>query len=76
MKIQSTQLAAIRDFLTAHQVGEEMDNNGMIRHLQKMERSLRQLHGIEATLREQLAEAVASQQVCCVGRMRTCGDDR
>ncbi len=62
-------LKAIRDFLAAHNV-DHIDNNGMVRHLRKWERSLRQLHGIEATLQEQLAEAVANEEFEVAARIR------
>ncbi|HZU37489.1 MAG TPA: UvrB/UvrC motif-containing protein [Gemmataceae bacterium] len=63
-------LKAIQEFLAAHDLAEEAEDNGMIRHLRKMERSLRQLHGIEATLQEQLEQAVANEEYETAARIR------
>lgn len=63
-------IKTIRQFLADHQVAEEADDNGMIRHLRKMEQSLRQLHGIEATIQEQLEQAVANEEYETAARLR------
>ena len=42
----------------------------MIEQLRKMEQALRQKHGIEATLREQLAKAVANEQYEVAAKLR------
>ena len=39
-----------------------MEEDGMVQQLRKMDRSLRKLHKIDATLQERLAEAVANEQ--------------
>lgn len=63
-------IKTIRQFLTDHQVTDETEENGMIRHLRKMEESLRQLHGIEATIQEQLEQAVANEEYETAARLR------
>ncbi|HEV3263567.1 MAG TPA: UvrB/UvrC motif-containing protein [Gemmataceae bacterium] len=63
-------LQSLRAFFTAYDLGEQMEENGMVQQLRKMERSLRQLHGIEATLREQLDQAVANEQYETAARLR------
>ena len=47
-----------------------MDEDGMVQHLRKMENSLRELHGIEATLQEQLDQAVANEDYETAARLR------
>jgi protein-arginine kinase activator protein McsA len=42
----------------------------MVQQLRKMERSLRQLHGIESTLREQLDDAVANEEYERAAKLR------
>jgi UvrB/UvrC motif-containing protein len=63
-------LEKIQSFFASYGLGEEMEENGMVQQLRKMDRSLRQLHGIEATLREQLAQAVANEQYEDAARLR------
>jgi len=42
----------------------------MVQHLRKIEQSLRDEHGIEATLREQLDQAVANEDYEQAARLR------
>jgi len=63
-------LANLRAFFSAYDLGEQMEENGMVQQLRKMERSLRQLHGIESTLREQLEQAVANEEYETAARLR------
>src|SRR5262249_47867473 len=55
-------LDRMRAIFAEYNAEEQMDEDGMVRQLRKMERSLRQAHGIEATLREQLDRAVANEE--------------
>jgi protein-arginine kinase activator protein McsA len=47
-----------------------MDDDGMVKRLREMEQSLRQVHSIEATLREQLDRAVADEDYETAARLR------
>jgi hypothetical protein len=63
-------LDQLRDFFAAHDAEEQMEENGMVQQLRKMERSLRKRHRIEATLQEKLDEAVAKEQYEDAARLR------
>lgn len=63
-------LDRLREFFAAHNAEEQMEEDGMIQQLRKMERSLRQTHGIEATLREQLERAVANEEYEAAAKLR------
>jgi hypothetical protein len=63
-------LEQLRSFFAGHNVEEQMEEDGMVRQLRKMERSLRQVHNIEATLREQLEQAVANEQYEVAAKLR------
>jgi hypothetical protein len=65
-----TGLAKLHEFFVAHEAEEQMEENEMVQHLRKMERSLRQMHGIEATLKEQLDRAVANEEYEDAARLR------
>lgn len=54
-------LERLRDFFATYNVEDQMEEHAMVQQLRKMESSLRQTHGIEATLQEQLARAVAEE---------------
>jgi UvrB/uvrC motif len=58
----ATGLEQLQKFFSTHEAQEQMEENPMVQQLRKMDQSLRQKHGIEATLREQLAQAVANEQ--------------
>jgi hypothetical protein len=58
----TTGLEKLQAFFADHNAEEQMEDNPMIEQLRKMEQALRQKHGIEETLREQLAKAVANEQ--------------
>jgi len=47
-----------------------MEENPMVQQLRKMEEALREKHGIETTLREQLAQAVANEQYEVAAKLR------
>lgn len=63
-------LEKLQAFFVEHNVEEQLDENPMIEQLRKMEQALRQKHGIEATLREQLAKAVANEQYEVAAKLR------
>jgi hypothetical protein len=55
-------LERMRGFFAAFEAEEQMEEDGMVQHLRKMETVLRQQHHIEATLQEQLDLAVANEE--------------
>jgi len=63
-------MRALRAFFAAHDAEEQMEEDGMVQQLRKMEESLRQLHNINATLREQLEQAVANEEYETAARLR------
>lgn len=63
-------LERLRAFFAAHEPAEQMDEDGMVRHLQKVEKSLRAEYHIEATLQEQLADAIAAEDYEKAARLR------
>ncbi len=63
-------LEKLQAFFTEHQAEEQIEENPMIEQLRKMEQALRQKHGIEETLREQLAKAVANEQYEVAAKLR------
>jgi hypothetical protein len=63
-------LEGLRAFFAEHDAEEQMDEDGMVQHLRKIEQSLRDEHGIEATLREQLDTAVANEDYERAARLR------
>jgi UvrB/uvrC motif len=54
-------LEKLRTFFADHEAEEQMDEDAMVQHLKKIEQQLRNDHGIEETLREQLDRAVANE---------------
>lgn len=54
-------LEKLRVFFAAHDLEDQMDEDGMVQHLRKLERSLREEHQIETTLQEQLEQAIAEE---------------
>jgi hypothetical protein len=60
----------LRAFFASFDAEEQMEQDGMVQQLRKLEQSLRQTHGIEATLREQLDEAVANEEYETAARLR------
>jgi hypothetical protein len=63
-------LEQMRAFFASFGAEEQMEEDGMVQQLRKMERSLRQAHGIEETLREQLERAVANEEYEAAARLR------
>jgi hypothetical protein len=65
-----TGLDRLREFFAAHEVEEQMEEDVMVQQLRRMETSLRQTHGIDETLEEQLARAVANEEYETAARLR------
>lgn len=63
-------LHRLRDFFAAHDAEGDMEDDGMVRHLRKIERFLRKEHNIEETLQEQLDRAVANEQYETAAKLR------
>jgi hypothetical protein len=63
-------LEKMRAFFASFDYEEQMEEDGMVQQLRKMEKSLRDTHGIEATLAEQLDEAVAREDYEAAARLR------
>ncbi len=63
-------LEKLRSFFAAFEVEEQMEEDGMVQQLRKMEKSLRETHGIESTLHEQLDDAVAREDYETAARLR------
>jgi hypothetical protein len=63
-------LARMRTFFAGFQAEEHMEEDGMVQRLRELERSLREEHHIESTLRERLDEAVAREDYETAARLR------
>ena len=63
-------LLKMKAFFESFEAGEEMEEDGMVQHLRKVENSLREEYGIEATLQEQLDKAVANEEYETAARLR------
>jgi hypothetical protein len=63
-------LEKLRAFFASFDADEQMDEDGMVRHLRKIESSLRETHGIEATLQEQLDQAIADEEYERAAKLR------
>jgi hypothetical protein len=63
-------LEQLRNFFAAYDMEEQMEEDGMVKQLRKMDRSLRKLHKIESTLQDQLEEAVAKEEYELAARLR------
>jgi excinuclease UvrABC helicase subunit UvrB len=63
-------LERIRAFFEEHHLEERADEDGMVQQLKKIQQQIRELHGINATLKEQLAEAVANEQYEAAAKLR------
>ena len=63
-------LEKLREFFAAHDAEGQMEDDGMVQRLREMEGSLRQAHGIDETLREQLDRAVAEEDYETAARLR------
>jgi hypothetical protein len=65
-----TGLRQIRSFFAEHELEEQTEEDGMVRQLRKLEKSLREMHGIEETLQEQLDKAIANEEYERAARLR------
>ena len=63
-------LERMRAFYATIGVEDQMEEDGMVQQLRKLEKALRRAHNIEATLQEQLAEAVAREEYETAARLR------
>jgi hypothetical protein len=63
-------LERLKVFFAAFGAEEQMEEDGMVQHLRKIEQSLREQHGIAATLQEQLDQAVANENYEEAARLR------
>jgi hypothetical protein len=63
-------LEKLRAFFAAFDADDQMEEDGMVRHLRKIETSLRETHGIEATLQEQLDQAIAAEEYERAAKLR------
>jgi hypothetical protein len=63
-------LERLRTFFASFEAEEQMDNDGMVQHLRKIEKSLRGEYKIEATLQEQLDKAVANEEYERAAKLR------
>jgi hypothetical protein len=63
-------LEQLRGFFAAFDMEDEMEEDGMVQHLHKVEQSLREEYKIEATLHEQLEKAIADEDYEKAARLR------
>ncbi len=63
-------LDKLRAFFAAYDAEDQMDEDGMVQHLRKIEKTLRDENGIEATLQEQLDSAVANEDYEKAAKLR------
>jgi hypothetical protein len=63
-------LDKLREFFAAFEMEEEMEEDGMVQHLRKVEHQLREEYKIDATLQEQLEKAIADEDYEKAARLR------
>jgi hypothetical protein len=63
-------LEQLRGFFAQFGVEDRMEEDGMVQQLRSLERKLRQAHGIDATLEEQLQQAIANEHYEAAARIR------
>ena len=63
-------LERLREFFAAFDMEDEMEEDGMVQHLRKVEQSLREEYKIQATLQEQLEQAIADEDYEKAARLR------
>jgi len=63
-------LEKLKEFFVAFDMEEEMEEDGMVQHLRKVEQSLREEYKIQATLHEQLEQAIADEDYEKAARLR------
>lgn len=65
-----TGLKRMRTFFAAYDAEEQMEEDQMVKELRRMEENLKKTHKIEATLQEQLDEAIAKEDYEVAARLR------
>jgi hypothetical protein len=63
-------LTKMRQFFAAFDAEDQMEEDGMVQHLRKLESSVREEYRIEATLQEQLDRAIANEEYEAAARLR------
>jgi len=63
-------LDQLRTFFSAFDLEEQMEEDGMVQHLRRIDQSLREQHGIGATLQEQLEQAIAKEEYETAAKLR------
>jgi hypothetical protein len=63
-------LEQMRSFFAAYDAAEHMEEDAMVQQLRKLDRSLRQTHKIDATLEEQLQQAVEREEYEMAAKLR------
>jgi hypothetical protein len=63
-------LRRIREFFAEHGMEDRLDDDAMVQQLRKVQQQVRDLHGIEFTIREQLDQAVAMEDYEQAARLR------
>jgi len=63
-------LEQLRAFFAAYDAEEQMEDDGMVQELRRIERTIRKTHHIEATLQEQLDRAVANEEYEAAAKLR------
>jgi hypothetical protein len=63
-------LEKLRIYFAAFDLEEEMEEDGMVQHLRKVEHQLREEYKIQATLQEQLDQAIADEDYEKAARLR------
>lgn len=63
-------LDKLRAFFAAFDLEGQMEEDGMVQHLRRIDQSLREQHGIGATLEEQLEQAIAKEEYETAAKLR------
>lgn len=63
-------LERLRQFFASYEREEEMEEDGMVRHLRHVEATLREQYQIDTTLQEQLQKAIADEDYERAARLR------
>jgi hypothetical protein len=65
-----TGLEQLKAFFAAYDADDQMEEDGMVQQLRRMERAIRKTHRIETTLQEQLEQAVANEEYETAAKLR------
>ena len=63
-------LERMREFFASHDMEEQMEEDGMVQHLRRVDEKLRNEFGIHATMHEQLDDAIAREDYERAARLR------